>query len=136
MEFNTGYPYDGSQFTGNEQGRWTLYSVGADGSLTEQKSAKWSLGFNGSRPSKAFASTCDIKEKLADGRYLIRASSDWAGISPRDISLVVGSTAINGTSIDTTTAKGPYTDLQGRRHDSRPTRKGVYINNGRKVIMK
>ena len=136
LEFNTGYPYDGSQFTGNEQGRWTLYSVGADGSLTEQKSAKWSLGFNGSRPSKAFASTCAIKEKLADGRYLIRASSDWAGISPRDISLVVGSTAINGTSIDTTTAKGPYTDLQGRRHDSRPTRKGVYINNGRKVIMK
>ena len=136
LELNTGYPYDESQFTGNEQGRWALYTVEADGSLTELKTDKWSLGFDDSNPDKAIASTRAIKEKLADGHYLLRVASDWSGLGTRDINILVGSTAISGTSVDATTAKGPYTDLQGRQHDVHPTRKGIYINNGRKVIMK
>ena len=62
----------------------------------------------------------------------------------RAISLVLGNT--DATGIDAIfgdpgnsgqpAASGDYYDLNGRRLDSKPTRKGVYIQNGRKVVVK
>lgn len=46
-----------------------------------------------------------------------------------------GETAIEEI-VTTNNADGSYYDLQGRRFDSRPTVKGIYIHNGRKVIIR
>lgn len=135
LELNTGYPYDSGQFTGNEQARATLYLVEDDGTLAEQKAVKWSLGFDGRNPDKALASTQTLTDDIADGHYILRIESDWAALGTRDVNLYVGTTGINGVSKVITADEGPYTDLQGRRYDVRPTRKGVYINNRRKEFI-
>ena len=41
-----------------------------------------------------------------------------------------------GISVMKADARADWYDLQGRRLDTRPTTKGVYINGGRKVVMK
>lgn len=135
LEINTGYPYDPEQFTGKEQARGTLYLVKDDGTLDEQKTVKWKLDFDDSNPDKALASTYALKGDIADGHYILRIESDWADLGSRDVNLYVGTTGINGVSKATTTVEGPYTDLQGRRHEARPARKGIYVRNKRKVVV-
>ena len=136
LQLNTGFPYDASQFTGSEQGRWTLYYVQDDGTLVEQQAKKWSLGFDNSNPNKALASSVTLTGAIADGHYILRIDSDWDELGTRDVNLFVGTTGINSVSTNAKAANGPYTDLQGRRHDVLPARKGIYINNGRKVVVK
>lgn len=135
IEINTGYPYDPEQFTGNEQARGTLYLVKDDGTLDEQKTVKWKLDFDDRNPDKALASTYALKGDITDGHYILRIESDWADLGSRDVNLYVGTSGINGVSRATTTVEGPYTDLQGRRHEVRPPRKGIYVRNKRKVVV-
>ena len=136
LELNTGYPYDPGQFTGNEQARATLYSVEDDGTLAEQSVAKWKLDFDDRNPDKALVSTQTLTDNIADGHYILRIESDWTALGTRDVNLLVGTTGINDVSKSPTAVKGPYTDLQGRRHVVPPTRKGIYIRNNRKVLVK
>ncbi len=45
-------------------------------------------------------------------------------------------TGIFNVSAKTTVADGAYYDLQGRKLEGKPTRSGLYIQNGRKVVIK
>ena len=69
----------------------------------------------------------------------IGANKAWLEISPsnaRTIRIVFDNT----TRIDETTISdaldGDYYDLNGRKLNAVPTRKGIYIKNGRKVVVR
>ena len=47
-----------------------------------------------------------------------------------------GVTAIEGIRMMDDNRNTPYYDLQGRQLNGKPTQKGVYINQGRKVVNK
>jgi hypothetical protein len=92
--------------------------------------ASTNYAFNG----KAFVW---VKDAVA-----IAANRAWlqvpaAAPSAREIKLVFGNDA---TGIDNLTnaakAEGAWYDLNGRKLQSAPTKKGVYIMNGRKVVVK
>ena len=135
IELNTGYPYDLAAFTGNEQGHYTLYSLADDGTMTESGSYNWDLGFVNGLEYLAASTTMKLESKLPDGHYVVHISSDWEPLGTRDINLYVGETTSLGKVVREV-PEDTYTDLQGRRLDRRPTRKGIYIKDGRKVVVK
>ena len=47
-----------------------------------------------------------------------------------------GVTAVKGIRTVDDNRNTPYYDLQGRQLNGKPTQKGVYINQGRKVVNK
>lgn len=134
LHLTTGYPYDLEVFTGTEKVRYTLYDVTDDGKLTERRSDSQTLTFAHGEELMAVVDTMTVGGTLPDGNYLLRVSSDWAPLGTRDIRLSVGSTAIRGIVRDD--ASAAYTDLRGVRREGRPTRKGIYVRNGQKVVVK
>ena len=133
---NSGYPYDPSAYTGNQKLSYTLYFVGADGSLTEMgtQSVKFSLD-NGDEKMAA-VDTVRMKGEFSDGSYLIRVSTDVSALGTRDIHITVGGTGIVPIVATDPNRKDVYTDLNGIRMNSRPNRKGIYIRNGRKELVR
>ena len=133
---NSGYPYDPSAYTGNQKLSYTLYFVGVDGSLTEMgtQSVKFSLD-NGDEKMAA-VDTVRMKGEFSDGSYLIRVSTDVSALGTRDIHITVGGTGIAPIVATDPNRKDVYTDLNGIRMNSRPNRKGIYIRNGRKELVR
>ena len=73
--------------------------------------------------------------KLADGSYYIIGSHLGAARSD-DLMNWYSAANSNLGSTRTTFFNNIYTDLQGRRLQARPARKGIYIRNGKKVLVK
>ena len=72
----------------------------------------------------------------------VAANKAWLAIptelNARTINLVFDDGNATGLDGVTRTAEqnGDYYDLNGRKLAAKPTRKGVYIQNGRKVVIK
>lgn len=83
VDFNTGYPYDVSKFTGNKKASLTLYSIaeGKDGEIgrelaTEGKQLNL---YRPDQPLVAAVDTMRIKvENMTPGKYRMVLNSDWA----------------------------------------------------------
>ena len=90
--------------------------------------------FNG----KEFVWVKDALDIPANKAWLEIGSTPAAG--SRTVKLVFGNslTGIEGVAADKAEAdgNGNWYDLNGRKLNSKPTTKGVYINNGRKVVIK
>lgn len=135
LHLNSGYPYNPADYSGAEQAQYTLYDVADDGTLTERRSEKITLNF--AQPDEyglAVVDTMTVTGTLPDGNYLLRVSSDVSLLGTRDIHLAVGSTGIN--KVISGASENRYFDLQGRRLEGRPAKKGVYIRNNRKEVIK
>ena len=78
--------------------------------------------------------TMTVNGSLPDGNYLLRVDTNVKELGSRDIHIAVGATAIDRIPVESQAAI--FTDLQGRRLQGRPSRKGIYIRNGRKEIVK
>ena len=60
-----------------------------------------------------------------------------SGAAPARLHIIGGEeTAIDRTRTDSMAGDGKWFSLDGRRIDGKPTRKGFYINGGRKVVIK
>jgi hypothetical protein len=79
--------------------------------------------------------TVTIKDKLSDGEYVLRISTDIASFPTLDVKISVGATGIAAVKGDVPQSAA-YTDLRGVRLNSRPLCKGIYLRNGRMVILK
>mgnify|MGYP002620926691 CR=1 FL=1 len=73
----------------------------------------------------------------------IAANKCWLAVpvtgvsSARALSIVFDSETTGiGSVLSGTTAEGDWYDINGRKHATKPTRKGVYILNGKKVVIK
>lgn len=63
--------------------------------------------------------------------------SKISGAAPARLHIIGGEeTAIDRTRTDSMAGDGQWFSLDGRRIDGKPTRKGIYINGGRKVVIK
>ena len=72
---------------------------------------------------------------LPDGKYLLYLSSTWDQMPTRDVFLTVGS--VTGiSSVEADRRDGVFYDLQGRRLEGPLLRKGIYIRQGKKVIIR
>lgn len=133
----SGYPYDRETLNGTEQVSWALYTMAADSTLTLYKQGPGQpLSFY-STPDQY---TCQIDsmyiyESLPDGQYVLRITTDWSQLPGRDINVAVGATGIS--DITTEDPEEPKLfDLQGRSLNSLPARRGIYLNRGRKILVK
>ena len=76
-----------------------------------------------------------VKTALAVGQY-----KAWlevpTGVNARVINLVFGDATKITTTNFTNFTNGVFYDLNGRKLQSVPTKKGVYIMNGKKVVVK
>ena len=77
-----------------------------------------------------------MKGEFSDGSYLIRVSTDVSALGTLDIHISVGGTGIAPIVAADPNRKDVYTDLNGIRMNSRPNRKGIYIRNGRKELVR
>lgn len=63
--------------------------------------------------------------------------SKISGAAPARLHIIGGEeTAIDRTRTDSMAGDGQWFSLDGRRIDGKPSRKGIYINGGRKVVIK
>ena len=92
------------------------------------------MSFAQGDPAMAAVDTLTLTGTLPDGKYLVTVSSDVFALGSRDINIVVGATGINKVVSDE--PKNQYFDLQGRRLEDRPAKKGIYIRNNRKEVVK
>ena len=134
LHLNSGYPYNPRVYTGLEKANYTLYEEAADGTLTERCTGKTTLTFANGAEYLAVVDTMTVNATLFDGHYLLRVDTNVKELGSRDIHIAVGATAIDGLPAESQAAI--FTDLQGRRLQGRPSRKGIYICNGRKKIVK
>lgn len=134
IHLTAGYPYNPADFSGNEEVQYALYYVESEYSMVEVRSGTQKLTFAQGDPYLAVVDTVAFTDALPDGNYLIRVSSSWETLGVRYVEVTVGSTGINNVIRDD--INDIYTDLKGLRIEGRPTRKGVYIRNGRKVLVK
>ena len=134
LHLTTGWPYDPSVFTGNEEVEYTLFSVEGNDVLTPLRSETQKLTFAQGDPNLAVVDTLKLTDVLPDGIYLIRVSTSWEPLALNYVEFSVGGTGIDSVVGDEAT--GVYTDLRGMRLEGRPARKGIYIRNGKKVVVK
>lgn len=134
LHLTTGWPYDPSVFTGNEEVEYTLFSVEGNDVLTPLRSETQKLTFAQGDPNLAVVDTLKLTDVLPDGNYLIRVSTSWEPLALNYVEFSVGGTGIDSVVGDEAT--GVYTDLRGMRLEGRPARKGIYIRNGKKVVVK
>ena len=80
---------------------------------------------------------------IATDDYILKAHHCYialgniAGVAPARLHITGGEdTGIDNPRIDSTEDDGHWFTLDGRRMDSRPQKKGIYINGGRKVVIK
>lgn len=113
----TGVKADGAVLTWDNSDYALLWAVCKDGSVV------------------AFTSV-PTYTATENGAYTVRAANEMGGLSAASLAVTVsgatGIEAVHGASVDTTSLY----DLNGRRLNQAPTQKGVYIQNGRKVIVK
>lgn len=133
---NTGYPYDPSAYTGDHKLSYTLYFAGADGSMTEMGTQSLKFSLDTDDEKMAAVDTLRMKGEFSDGSYLIRVSTDVSALGTLDIHISVGGTGIAPIVAADPNRKDVYTDLNGVRMNSRPIRKGIYIRNGRKEVVR
>lgn len=135
VHLNTGYPFDPDLYAGDKKVTYTLNYVKADGTLVEIASQSVPISFDNTEGNMAGVDTLRINGKFSDGTYVLRITTDVNELGPRDINITVGATGIAGVLSDDP-KDNVYTDLKGVRMNSRPNRKGVYIHNGRKEVVK
>ena len=131
---HSGYPYDPAGYSGAEKAQYTLYDVAGDGTLTERSSETVTLTFAQEDVGLAVVDTMTVSGVLPDGDYLLRVSSDVFALGTRYIQISVGSTGID--RVISNAPENKYFDLQGRRLQGRPARKGIYIRNNRKEVVR
>ncbi len=98
--YNTGYPYDPSQFTGNEKATMRLYALGKDdqGNATETEMMMSQKTLRLYRPDQPLVAAIDaLHLTLYDpepGEYRLKMSSDWThkNANRDDILIVVKDT--------------------------------------------
>ncbi|MBR6852948.1 MAG: leucine-rich repeat protein [Prevotella sp.] len=79
----------------------------------------------------------DTDEGIPTNHWILRIRFKESVYATRSLSIGYGDE--DTTSIDEVRcqmADGEWYDLQGRRLDSKPTQKGLYINNGKKIVIK
>ena len=135
IHLNTGFPYDQDLYAGDKQMTYSLYFVKADGTEVDMGTQSVPISFESGTKNLAGVDTVTIKGTLSDGEYIIRVSTDIASFPTRDIKISVGGTGITAVKCDDAQSDA-YTDLRGVRMNSRPIRKGIYIRNGRKEVVK
>lgn len=144
--FNTGYPYDASQFTGNEKAEVRLYALSTDekGNVveTEVASVKKTLRLNRSdEPLVAAIDTLRLANLVLDeGNYVVKMTSDWdfdqANRDDRAFTVNGGRiTDIRNLKADSATSREEWCDLQGRKFTRKPTAPGIYLRNGIKIVI-
>ena len=145
--FNTGYPYDASQFSGNEKAEMHLYKLSKDGKgdvvETEVASVKKTLRLNRSdEPLVAAIDTLRLANLVLDeGNYVVKMTSDWdfdqANRDDRAFTVNGGRiTDIRNLKADPATSREEWCDLQGRKFTRKPTAPGIYLRNGIKIVIK
>ena len=136
IQVNTGYPYNPENYTGNETLTYSVYNAvnGEAKDLITGHVLPLHLE-NGDEYLAQVDSSVTIKGNFADGEYILRFSTDAYGIPARDVLVTIGGSGIN-TIVSDNPQKGVYTNLKGIRTENRPNRKGVYIRNGRKEIVR
>ncbi len=132
----TGYPYTSSDFTGKEKAKWELYRVLDANPYDMVTMGDQTLSFSSAAsPLMAVVDTISLNYTLDDGQYKLHVECDWGQMPVYDIHLTVGGeTGIQRVEADR--QGGVYYDLQGRRLEGVPARKGLYLHRGRKVINK
>lgn len=91
-------------------------------------SPSWNLGSFGPFPGSILAYCCIADEVLYINQWIV----DWADIPlPTSITSPRSPQMVNGKSVNST-----WLDLSGRRLSASPTRPGVYLRDGRKVLVK
>jgi len=135
IHLSSGFPYEPADFTGMEEVKYTLYDMTDDGQLSERRSERMKLSFAAGNPLVATVDTIRVTSALPDGKYLLRISNDLTTLGQRDIYITVGASTGIG-SVGCERGGDTYVDLQGRRLKARPQRKGVFLRNGRKEIVR
>ena len=135
VHLNTGYPFDPDLYAGDKKVTYTLNYVKADGTMVEIASQSVPISFDNTEGNMAGVDTLRINGKFSDGAYVLRITTDVNELGPRDINITVGATGIAGVLSDDP-KDNVYTDLKGVRMNSRPIRKGIYIRNGRKEVVR
>ena len=131
---HSGYPYNPRDYSGAEKAQYTLYDVDERNWMSERQTEQITMTFAQGNPAMAAVDTLTLTGTLPDGKYLVTVSSDVFALGSRDINIVVGATGINKVVSDE--PKNQYFDLQGRRLEGRPAKKGIYIRNNRKEVVK
>ena len=136
--FTSGWPYNPADFTGAEEAQYTLYRKDGENGYTALSghTGKINLTFNQGQPELAVVDTLAFTETLPDGEYSIGLTTTWEYLLhvPVSVDITVGATGISSVVRDD--PNNIYTDLQGRRLQARPARKGIYIRNGKKLLVK
>jgi hypothetical protein len=110
----------------------------------------WYEGFKGTLEATEIAASDDTADRYAfNGKQFVRvenalavdANKAWLEIpaaanNARTINLVFGETTKITTTDFTDYTDGVFYDLNGRKLDKMPTRKGIYILNGKKVVVR
>ena len=143
IHFNTGYPYDASQFTGNEKARVALYAIvgDTDEAATELASEEKQLSLcRPDQPLVAAVDTISLKPIiLTPGYYCIAITSDWKLEDANSfIYLEVKDTEaaiLSAPKAKLADDKACY-DLQGRKLTGLPATQGLRIQSRRKVLTK
>ena len=74
--------------------------------------------------------------KVPAGKAVLHLGNDQAGANARVLKIDDGTTGISLTPNPSPEGEGSIYDIQGRKLQATPTTKGLYIVNGKKVVVK
>lgn len=133
---------------------FTLYRVDASGQETQinqyyqTADFKYNLFFDNSTPLY-YAEEMDYvyptparwglgpQEPLTPGTYHLKVTSTWDALIPATLTITVnGTTGISLIPDDASSGEGVWYTLDGRRLDSQPTSKGIYISKDKKIVIR
>lgn len=136
LHYSSGYPYKATDFTGNELAQWELQKLYDDNTFEVVDAGEEKLSFaTPTNEQLAVVDTIPLTFTLPDGKYRLNLTSNWGQMPTRKVFLTVG----DGTGISSVEADGRdeiLYDLQGRRLEGALLRKGIYIRQGKKVIIR
>lgn len=143
-EIYIGYRYDSegtiiTYFTANYDNYWgTIYAN--SGAVLNPDNTNWVHNNNEESTYVLYGDKflkVDTDEGIPTNHWILRIRFKNGPHTTRSLSIGYGDE--DTTSIDEVRcqmADGEWYDLQGRRLDSKPTQKGLYINNGKKIVIK
>ena len=80
--------------------------------------------------------TAEVKNALAVGQYKAWLEIPVSASNARSLTLVFDDATKITTTNYTNLTNGDWYDLNGRKLQNMPTKKGIYILNGKKVVVK
>ena len=143
-EIYIGYRYDSegtikTSFNANNHNNWgTIYAN--SGAVLNPNNTDWVENDDEASTYVLYGDKflkVDTDEGIPTNHWILQIRFKESAYATR--SLCIGYGDEDTTSIDEVRwqmADGEWYDLQGRRLDSKPTQKGLYINNGKKIVIK